>query len=68
MPKVDIPAVITDSYQINTPTDEHSGHGADTDPGEEEERVEDIFDSKPEKDVDPTRYGDWEKNGRCIDF
>jgi hypothetical protein len=19
-------------------------------------------------DVDPTRYGDWEKNGRCIDF
>lgn len=34
-------------------------------------------DSKPEqpkeiggrKDgLDPTRYGDWEKNGRCIDF
>lgn len=23
----------------------------------------------PEGDVlDPTRYGDWEKNGRCIDF
>ncbi|MQA66034.1 MAG: DUF1674 domain-containing protein [Alphaproteobacteria bacterium] len=22
--------------------------------------------SKPE--TDPTRYGDWEKNGRCIDF
>lgn len=23
----------------------------------------------PEKKiVDPTRYGDWEKNGRCIDF
>ena len=20
------------------------------------------------KKVDPTRYGDWEKNGRCIDF
>lgn len=19
-------------------------------------------------DLDPTRYGDWEKNGRCIDF
>jgi len=18
--------------------------------------------------LDPTRYGDWEKNGRCIDF
>jgi len=24
---------------------------------------------KPEpKKPDPTRYGDWEKNGRCIDF
>lgn len=27
---------------------------------------------KPEEDKpprpDPTRYGDWEKNGRCIDF
>jgi hypothetical protein len=20
------------------------------------------------KGLDPTRYGDWEKNGRCIDF
>lgn len=20
------------------------------------------------KHLDPTRYGDWEKNGRCIDF
>jgi hypothetical protein len=23
----------------------------------------------PEGDaLDPTRYGDWEKNGRCVDF
>lgn len=21
-----------------------------------------------EKPLDPTRYGDWEKKGRCIDF
>lgn len=21
-----------------------------------------------DKRLDPTRYGDWEKNGRCIDF
>ncbi|PLX29264.1 MAG: DUF1674 domain-containing protein [Alphaproteobacteria bacterium] len=21
-----------------------------------------------EKELDPTRYGDWVKNGRCIDF
>lgn len=32
-------------------------------------------DSKPPKEVggrkgglDPVRYGDWEKNGRCVDF
>ena len=26
-------------------------------------------DAEPEKKrPDPTRYGDWEKNGRCIDF
>jgi hypothetical protein len=26
-------------------------------------------DAKPRKpEPDPTRYGDWEKNGRCIDF
>ena len=23
---------------------------------------------EPIKQLDPTRYGDWEKNGRCIDF
>lgn len=22
----------------------------------------------PARPVDPTRYGDWERNGRCIDF
>jgi hypothetical protein len=25
-------------------------------------------DKTPGSKVDPTRYGDWEKNGRCIDF
>ena len=25
-------------------------------------------DAKPENRPNPTRYGDWEKNGRCIDF
>ena len=24
--------------------------------------------AKPRPALDPTRYGDWEKNGRCIDF
>ncbi len=24
--------------------------------------------AEPRRRLDPTRYGDWEKNGRCIDF
>lgn len=27
-----------------------------------------IPDGKEVKKPEPTRYGDWEKNGRCIDF
>ena len=26
------------------------------------------FDSDPESAPDPTRYGDWQVKGRCIDF
>ncbi len=66
MPKVDIPAVITDSSQSNSPTDKYSGEGSHSDSGEE--KVKDDFASKPKKEINPTRYGDWEKNGRCIDF
>jgi len=25
-------------------------------------------DESKSRKVDPTRYGDWERNGRCIDF
>ena len=36
------------------------------------EQVADVTDRKKEiggrAGPDPTRYGDWEKNGRCIDF
>jgi len=39
------------------------------------EKIETSPDSSPEsreefpqRPIDPTRYGDWEKNGRCIDF
>jgi len=36
------------------------------------EQVSDVTDRKKEiggrDGPDPTRYGDWEKNGRCIDF
>jgi len=42
----------------------------------EESEVDDtpLVDEKPAKEIggrgglDPTRYGDWEKAGRCVDF
>ena len=34
-------------------------------PTSEEQRPKEIG---GRKGPDPTRYGDWEKNGRCIDF
>ncbi len=39
--------------------------GADPEPGTTSERPKEIG---GRKGPEPTRYGDWEKNGRCIDF
>lgn len=39
-----------------------------------DEATEDLNSERPQIEIggrdgpDPTRYGDWEKNGRCIDF
>lgn len=38
---------------------------AESDAPEASERPKEIG---GRKGPDPTRYGDWEKNGRCIDF
>ena len=40
---------------------------------DEDPAAADTFDQQPEeyggpKGKEPTRYGDWEKKGRCIDF
>ncbi|MDP1723494.1 MAG: DUF1674 domain-containing protein [Alphaproteobacteria bacterium] len=29
---------------------------------------ENTKESNPKQELDPTRFGDWEKNGRCSDF
>ena len=33
-----------------------------------ESKTKKIKEINGRKGLDPTRYGDWEKNGRCIDF
>jgi hypothetical protein len=58
--------------------DESSGTVKKTDAGADEKQGDDgevrPENSEPTKEIggrggpDPTRYGDWEKNGRCVDF
>jgi hypothetical protein len=58
-----------------TNTNELAGHAADA-PGATGPAATSPATGKPEAPpehggrggLDPTRYGDWEKNGRCIDF
>jgi len=48
--------------------------GETTQPPEPDEVERTVPEAPPATEVggrdgpDPTRYGDWEKNGRCIDF
>lgn len=39
-----------------------------SEPGAEQEGTERPREIGGRKGPEPTRYGDWEKNGRCIDF
>lgn len=49
-------------------------HNADSDQLDEKQADESQTDENNKKEVggragpEPTRYGDWEKNGRCVDF
>lgn len=33
-----------------------------------EPSTENTKENNPPQELDPTRFGDWEKNGRCSDF
>ncbi len=59
-------------------SDDSSGAAKKTDAGDAEKKDDNggawRRNIKPPKEIggrdgpDPTRYGDWEKNGRCVDF
>ena len=57
-------------------TDPKSKSTVDTADSKEESVTEEAANEMPERQkeiggrggLDPTRYGDWEKAGRCIDF
>jgi hypothetical protein len=48
--------------------------GSAVTPGDDDNAADGSGGIVPDKEIggrdgpDPTRYGDWEKNGRCIDF
>ncbi|WP_240922068.1 DUF1674 domain-containing protein [Oleiagrimonas sp. C23AA] len=48
----------------NVPQSEHDSKPAQDAP----KRPQPDADERTEERPDPTRYGDWEKDGRCIDF
>jgi len=57
---------------MNTGEPENKDHNSDSRPGQASENDRDT--PSPPAEIggrngpDPTRYGDWEKGGRCIDF
>lgn len=61
---------------MTTPTEKTQSADADTESAAPEETLPPVAAQTPAapKEIggrngpDPTRYGDWEKNGRCIDF
>ena len=51
-----------------TNTNELAGHAASDVPAALPRKPEPAREHGGRGGLDPTRYGDWEKNGRCIDF
>jgi hypothetical protein len=41
---------------------------SETPQGENEDQAEALVETGGPKGLEPTRFGDWEKNGRCSDF
>jgi len=62
------------TIESNTPSDSTSGAVADAGTEDRESADEQHKASDRQKEIggregpEPTRYGDWEKAGRCIDF
>lgn len=47
---------------------QQQGTGVPSEPGSPIAQDETAPTPESKSPLDPTRYGDWEKNGRCIDF
>lgn len=57
--------IMNDSSPIVPPALHDAAH--DTPAPAAEAKPDETVAAKPER-LDPTRYGDWELNGKCVDF
>ena len=62
-PKVNKAIAVAQSLAV----DAGNGHG-DSEPNPQSPPVAEPLEIDGPQGPEPTRFGDWEKNGRCIDF
>lgn len=72
VPNTDYVSETSDCDSFDSPIEAASKEMKEQDSADEP--TKDIYSKRPQVEIggrdgpDPTRYGDWEKNGRCIDF
>jgi hypothetical protein len=59
---------IINHLTVETSLPDHSDRPSEDSQGISHDRVNRVSNPSPESHAHPTRYGDWEKAGRCIDF
>jgi hypothetical protein len=68
MPGTEIKRHSTPSEKAEPGADSRQQKQADTIANGRPENSSAAVETGGRKGLEPTRYGDWEKNGRCIDF
>jgi hypothetical protein len=68
MPVTEIKRHSKQSKKAESVADSDQLKHADTVASSKPERLSAEVEIGGRKGLEPTRYGDWEKNGRCIDF
>jgi len=54
--------------QKQSPDEQKAKQKSDEDPVKPETTAEGVQEIGGRKGPDPVRYGDWENNGKCVDF
>lgn len=60
--------ITTDRNEENTEENTEESGEESSNEHSETNQVQEKYEIGGRKGLEPTRFGDWEKNGRCIDF